>query len=310
VRFHSGIGMGSALARPAFVLFIGICLAASMAGGRGEHSMAQEEEGVATPATQVAIDFTQIVAERPVEIRSGSCAAPGEAIAALAPLTTPEGEAQGQGEAIEAERSYTSVPLAMESLLTGETNISVLLNGDDDAVVIACGEIGGVVSEGGSLVVKLSEQNDSGFTGIAYLGPEDAATSGVSLFLAGELNVAETRELISATPDVELEPLPEPTPTAEPVQVADLVLFEWMIDMSAEVRAGKINFVVTNEGVEAHSVVIEGQGLIFELPQPLDPADTTILTAELPPGEYVVYCPIGEGEHRAEGMEGTLTVIP
>jgi plastocyanin len=301
--------MASPLARPTFFLFLGVCLALGMAGGRDRDSLAQE--GVATPATPVAIDFTQIVAERPVEIRSGSCAEPGEAIAALSPLTTPEGEAQGQGEAIEAERSYTSVPLAMESLLTGETNITVPLNGDEDAVVIACGEIGGVVSEGGSLVVKLSEQNDSGFTGIAYLGPEDEVTTGVSLFLAGELTVAETRELVAAaTPDVALEPLPEPTPTAEPVQVADLVLFEWMIDMPAEVRAGKINFVVTNEGVEAHSVVIEGQGLIFELPQPLDPADTTILTAELPPGEYVVYCPIGEGEHRAEGMEGTLTVIP
>ncbi len=301
--------MASPLARPTFFLFLGVCLALGMAGGRDRDSLAQE--GVATPATPVAIDFTQIVAERPVEIRSGSCAEPGEAIAALSPLTTPEGEAQGQGEAIEAERSYTSVPLAMESLLTGETNITVPLNGDVDAVVIACGEFGGVVSEGGSLVVKLSEQNDSGFTGIAYLGPEDEVTTGVSLFLAGELTVAETRELVAAaTPDVALEPLPEPTPTAEPVQVADLVLFEWMIDMPAEVRAGKINFVVTNEGVEAHSVVIEGQGLIFELPQPLDPADTTILTAELPPGEYVVYCPIGEGEHRAEGMGGTLTVIP
>lgn len=300
----------SRLARGAAIVVALACLVVAVqSGGRGRSTLAQE--GVATPATPVAIDFTQLVAQRPVDIRSGTCAEPGEAIAALTPLETPAGEAQGQGEAIEAERSYTSVPLAMESLLTGQTNITVLLNDADDVVAIACGEIGGVVSEGGSLVVKLTEQNGSGFTGIAYLGPEDAATSGVSLFLAGELTVAETRELIAAaTPEAELEPLPEPTPTAEPVQVANLVLFEWMIDMPADVRAGKINFVVTNEGVEAHSVVIEGQGLIFELPQPLDPGDSTILTADLPPGEYVVYCPVGEGEHRAEGMEGALTVVP
>lgn len=298
------------LARPAFfLLFAGIFLAAGLAGGRGGRSLAQEE--MATPATPVAIDFTQLVAERPVEIRSGSCAEPGEAVAELLSLEKPEGEAAGQGAAIEAERAYTGVPLAMDSLLSGEANITVLLNGDADAVAIACGDIGGVVSEGGSLVVKLSPRNDSGFTGIAYLAPEDAANTGISVFLAGELTVAETRELVAAaTPSAELEPLPEPTPTAEPVQVADLVLFEWMIELPGEVRAGELNFVVSNEGTEAHSVVIEGQGLVFELPRPLDAGDSTILNATLPPGEYVVYCPVGEGEHRAEGMETTLTVAP
>jgi plastocyanin len=80
--------------------------------------------------------------------------------------------------------------------------------------------------------------------------------------------------------------------------------------MPEEIRAGQVNFVVTNEGSELHSVVVEGNGLVFELPAPLDSGESSILSAELPPGEYVVYCPIGDGEHRDKGMEATLLVVP
>ena len=130
--------------------------------------------------------------------------------------------------------------------------------------------------------------------------------------MACRRTVAETRELVAAaTPETPLEPIPEPTPTAEPLQVVDLVLLEWLIDMPGETRAGPVNFVVTNDGSEAHSVVIESGGVVIaELPAPLDPSESTILTADLLPGEYVVYCPLGEGEHREAGMETTLLVVP
>ena len=45
-------------------------------------------------------------------------------------------------------------------------------------------------------------------------------------------------------------------------------------------------------------------------PHHSDSGESSILSAELPPGEYVVYCPVGEGEHREEGMETTLLVVP
>ena len=308
VASGSGKRTGLALARPALVV-LAVCLLGLSAGGRGDRSLAQE--GAATPATPAAIDFAQLVAERPAEIVSGACAAPGEAIAALTPLTTAEGEAQGQGTAIEVERSYSSVPLAIEAILAGQTSVRVLLSPDDLETEVACGEIGGVPSEGGSLVVKLSPRNDSGFTGIAFLAPEDVGATGVSVFLAGSRTVAETRELAAATPDAALDPLVAPTPTAEPVQIVELVLLEWLIDMPAETRAGQVNFVVTNEGTEPHRVVIESGGVVAaELTDPLDPGASSVLSAVLAPGEYVVYCPLGDGEHRAEGMEATLTVQP
>jgi hypothetical protein len=309
LKSGAGRWSGAALARPALVLMVlGLLLGASVAG-QGSRSLAQE--GEATPATPVAIDFDQIVAERPAEIVAGSCDDPGEPIAGLAPLTTSEGEAQGHGSAIEAERSYTSIPIAIEAIFAGQTSVSVSLSGDEPGTVIACGEIGGVPSEGGSLVVKLSPRGDSGFTGIAFLAPEDVGITGVSVFLAGTRTVAETRDLAAATPDAALEPLAVPTPTAEPVQIVEVALLEWLIDMPAETRVGQINFVVTNEGAEAHGLVIESGGVVAaELTEPLDPGESSVLSAVLGPGEYVVYCPVGEGQHRAEGMEAALTVVP
>lgn len=269
----------------------------------------------ATPAASPIADFLQPVAERPATIRSGSCAQPGAPVADLASLTTPEGDAQGLGTAVEAARSYTSVPVDIATLLASETNISTFLGPGSD-IVVACGDLGGVLSEGGSLVVKLGEANESSISGIAFLGSEAAGTTGISVFLAQPLTVAETRELIALAPDdtannlPSLEPTAVPTPTAEPIQVADVALLEWMIDLPADVRAGAINFAVTNEGSEAHSLVIEGPGGTFSLLEPLVPGASTVLNATLAPGDYVVYCPQGEGEHRSEGMEFTLTVVP
>ena len=297
-----------ALARPAFVVLAVVLLGVS-AGSSGRTSLAQG--GEATPATPVAIDFGQLVAERPAEIVSGSCESPGEPIAALTALTTAEGEAQGQGTAIEAEQSYTSIPIAIEALLAGQTSVRAFLSPEALETEVACGEIGGVPSEGGSLVVKLSPRNDSGFTGIAFLGTEDGGATGVSLFLAGNRTVAETRELAAATPDAVLEPLVAPTPTAEPVQIVEVALLEWLIDLPAETRAGQISFVVTNEGAEAHRVIIESGGVVAaELIEPLAPGESSVLSAVLAPGEYVVSCPLGEGEHRVEGMEAALIVVP
>jgi hypothetical protein len=298
-----------ALVKPALVVMVlGLLLALGVAG-RDSRSLAQE--GAATPATPVAIDFDQIVAERPAEIVSGACDDPGEPVAALSPLSTSEGEAQGQGTAIEAARSYTSIPIAIDAIFAGQTSVSVALSGDEPGTVIACGEIGGVPSEEGSLVVKLSPRNDSAFTGIAFLAPEDVGVTGVSVFLAGNRTVAETRDLAAATPDAALNPLVAPTPTAEPVQIVEVALLEWLIDMDEETRAGQVEFVVTNEGAEAHGLVIESGGVVAaELPEPLAPGASSILSATLAPGEYVVYCPVGDGEHREEGMETTLSVVP
>ena len=75
--------------------------------------------------------------------------------------------------------------------------------------------------------------------------------------------------------------------------------------------AGQINFAITNEGREAHGFVVESGGVIVaELPRPLEPGASAVLSTPLFEGTYLVYCPVGEGEHRAEGMEAELLVTP
>jgi hypothetical protein len=312
-------GRWAGVPRPALVsIVLCLLLVGSIAGGDGGGSLAQENGATpAAVATPLAADFTQLVTERPAIIHDGSCAEPGEAVATLTPVSRAEGEAVGQGAAIEAERSYTIVPYAIDVLIGGQNSVSVYLSNDEPEITIACGEIGGVPSDGGSIVVKLSQRNDSGFDGIAFIAPGDPGTSGVSVFLAGERTVAETREFVAAaTPELDAEPGialeagPSPTATAEPVQVVDIALLEWVIDLPEEVRAGQANIVVTNEGAEPHSLVIEGPGGVFELPRPIEPGQATVLNATLPAGEYVLYCPLGDGEHREKGMEATLEVAP
>jgi uncharacterized cupredoxin-like copper-binding protein len=53
-----------------------------------------------------------------------------------------------------------------------------------------------------------------------------------------------------------------------------------------------------------HAVEIEGNG-VEEVSETVTGAKTSV-TADLEPGEYEFYCPVGD--HAAAGMEGTLTV--
>ena len=70
-------------------------------------------------------------------------------------------------------------------------------------------------------------------------------------------------------------------------------------------QAGPVEFTMVNEGQAPHAVEIEGQG-IEEESETVQGGQTATLTVDLEPGEYVMYCPVGD--HREQGMEGTVTV--
>lgn len=90
---------------------------------------------------------------------------------------------------------------------------------------------------------------------------------------------------------------------ASPVQVS---LIEWAIEMPTELPAGSTTFAIRNDGARVHNFEIEGQGITAVLPQDLQPGVSDTLTVDLAPGEYIVYCPVGN--HAGQGMELTLTV--
>ncbi|MBA2383309.1 MAG: cupredoxin domain-containing protein [Actinobacteria bacterium] len=75
-------------------------------------------------------------------------------------------------------------------------------------------------------------------------------------------------------------------------------------DVSVD-AAGETTIRVVNNGEFPHALEVEGEGVEEETGS-LAPGESAELTVELEEGEYELYCPIGN--HREQGMEGTLVV--
>ncbi|HYJ00325.1 MAG TPA: cupredoxin domain-containing protein [Thermoleophilaceae bacterium] len=75
----------------------------------------------------------------------------------------------------------------------------------------------------------------------------------------------------------------------------------------ATLPAGRVTVTMRNpEGTQfPHAVEIEGNG-IEKAGKVVKAGGTSTVTANLKPGKYVFYCPVGS--HRKDGMKGTLTV--
>jgi uncharacterized cupredoxin-like copper-binding protein len=81
---------------------------------------------------------------------------------------------------------------------------------------------------------------------------------------------------------------------------------EFQLDPSdATAKAGSVAFDVKNDGSVVHDLEIEGNG-VEESTDPIEAGSSAKLSVDLKPGTYEIYCNIDD--HRAEGMEGTLTV--
>jgi plastocyanin len=69
-------------------------------------------------------------------------------------------------------------------------------------------------------------------------------------------------------------------------------------------KAGKVTVKFSNPSSVPHAVEIEGNGI--EAESDVVTGSDASFSVDLKPGKYEFYCPVGN--HRAEGMEGTLTV--
>ena len=69
-------------------------------------------------------------------------------------------------------------------------------------------------------------------------------------------------------------------------------------------KAGTVTINFDNPSSTPHAVEIEGNG-VEEASDTVTSSKTSV-TAELKAGTYTFYCPVGN--HRAEGMEGKLTI--
>lgn len=125
-----------------------------------------------------------------------------------APLTDPiqgNGDAVGQTTETITATSFTTVPVAFDQLLDADHAIGIQRSGDDSAR--ACGELGGVPTEQGDLLVGLRQQEDSGLTGVAYLTPSTVAQ--------GQTDISVLIFETEAEPEEQETAVPEETPDTE-----------------------------------------------------------------------------------------------
>jgi uncharacterized cupredoxin-like copper-binding protein len=76
---------------------------------------------------------------------------------------------------------------------------------------------------------------------------------------------------------------------------------------SLSTKQGLIAFKLTNPSKNQlpHALEIEGRG-IEKSSETIQPGGDSTLSIDLAPGKYEFYCPVGN--HKQQGMEGTLTV--
>jgi uncharacterized cupredoxin-like copper-binding protein len=87
-----------------------------------------------------------------------------------------------------------------------------------------------------------------------------------------------------------------------------IVLKEFSLSPStvAITKPGTYTIKGENEGSFSHAIAIDGMGLDKDGPT-VGPGETSTLTVDITePGEYELYCPVGN--HKSQGMEGTLTL--
>jgi plastocyanin len=70
--------------------------------------------------------------------------------------------------------------------------------------------------------------------------------------------------------------------------------------------AGEYTFELTNAGGASHDLVIERDGEDVAATDIVSPGSSDSVTVTLEPGEYVLYCSVGN--HRSMGMEVPVTV--
>jgi plastocyanin len=90
--------------------------------------------------------------------------------------------------------------------------------------------------------------------------------------------------------------------------VVQAALVEWAIRLSrSEVPAGKIRFIVTNQGTMPHNLTVEdGSGVIAKTPNFRPTEGSHTLEVELKPGTYTLVCTLPG--HAKKGQVATFVV--
>ena len=124
----------------------------------------------------------------PAHIHSGTCDQLGDVVVPLTDIAAQAGGVPtGAPSANAVTVSETIVDMPLQALLDGGYAINVHESAENIGTYIACGDIGGLIvpDAGGrdELIIGLGELNDSGHTGVAWLGADGDQTEVVVILI-------------------------------------------------------------------------------------------------------------------------------
>jgi|SRR5665811_444150 len=160
-------------------LRLGVVAAFAVLAMQVPAGLAQTPVSEATPVTPVS----QVTEDgpHPAHIHAGTCDALGQVVLPLESVgyAEEEGEFVGPESAHAVKFSRTFVDMPLDEIVAGGHTINVHQSDEEIGVYIACGDIGGVITEEGGrshLIIGLGELNDSGHTGVVWLGEDGDQT--------------------------------------------------------------------------------------------------------------------------------------
>ena len=163
---------------------------------------------VPTGFAQTPVSEADTEAEsHPAHIHSGTCDQLGDVVIPLEDVAVPtDAVREGAEAAHDVKISQTHVDMPLQEIIDGGHAINIHLSADEIDTYIACGDIGGILAtdEGeteNELIIGLGELNDSGYSGIAWLGADGDQTR-VAIHLAepGSAGGADAEAAQEATP--------------------------------------------------------------------------------------------------------------
>jgi len=126
---------------------------------------------------------------RSAQIVTGECGAGEEAIASLGAVQTGQGDQVGTAGTVPVAQGFGVAGIPFSALLASPHAVSVTEDGEAGGALVACGEIGGTLTDTGAMVVALEVPDSGTPSGVAVLAPalEDPHATGVSVFLIADV---------------------------------------------------------------------------------------------------------------------------
>jgi hypothetical protein len=135
------------------------------------------------------------------QIMTGTCSSAGDLVADLGLVQPAQGEAVGSAETLTVAQGFGLAGISFATLIASPHAVAIAEDGDAPAEFVACGNVGGRLTDTGALVIALTDAGTGNAGGVAVLASsvEDPEATGVSVFRtfgAAETSLA-TPEAIS-----------------------------------------------------------------------------------------------------------------